>query len=112
MVFHSRFNPSRFSPEASRGRPKLAFVPFGFGVRVKTFSTHYETGANALFILRHQICIGYKYSHYETRSGLCSILREFEVVPANDESRKVGPKFGFVTKPEREISIKLRKREK
>lgn len=53
-----RFNPERFSPEASAGRHPLAWLPFGFGPRK---------------------CVGQDFALMESQLVLARVLRRFRV---------------------------------
>lgn len=86
----SRFDPNRFS-EANKKRQKNSsyFSPFGIGTRK---------------------CPGSKFAYFEAYVALVSIVREFKIRPAFDSDYFIEPKFGFVTKPETEIWVKIAKR--
>ncbi|XP_076461690.1 cytochrome P450 20A1-like [Babylonia areolata] len=82
------FDPDRFSEERSKGRPTLAFPPFGFG------------GGRQ--------CPGYRWAYVMASIMMVSALQKFRfmLVPGQD----VKPVYGFVTRPEEEIWIKVAKR--
>jgi len=75
-----RFDPENFSEERKLG---LAFSPFGFGVRK---------------------CPGYRFADVEMSIAAVEILSKFKIKVDKTE-KIVGPVYGFVTKPEREISV-------
>ncbi|XP_076460827.1 cytochrome P450 20A1-like isoform X1 [Babylonia areolata] len=82
------FDPDRFSEERSKGRPTLAFPPFGFG------------GGRQ--------CPGYRWAYVMASIMMVSALQKFRfmLVPGQD----VKPVYGLVTRPEEEIWIKVAKR--
>ena len=75
-----RFDPENFSEERKLG---LAFSPFGFGVRK---------------------CPGYRFADVEMSIAAVEILSKFKIKVDKTE-KIVGPVYGFVTKPEREILV-------
>ena len=81
-------NPGAFDPENIRLSKKagLAFSPFGFGVRK---------------------CPGYRFADVEMTLVALEILSKFKI-EIDPKDRDVKPTYGFVTKPSKEISIKLR----
>jgi cytochrome P450 len=83
------FDPDRFLPENTKKRPNLAFVPFGVGQRR---------------------CPGYKFAKFEAIAVASVILRTFELIPAFENDIFIQPVFAFVTKPETEIWLKLKRR--
>ena len=84
-----RFDPERFSKDAVRKRPSLAFVPFGIGQRQ---------------------CPGYKFARFEFLAIATVFCRKFEFDLAFENDLYVKQAFGFVTKPETEIWLKIKKR--
>lgn len=80
-------NPHQFDPEnCSREKVKsLAFSPFGFGVRK---------------------CPGYRFANMEMAVAAVEILRRYRLEIHEDEP-EVKPQYGFVTKPEKPVWIKL-----
>ena len=89
IFFPFSFDPDRFSPENAKKIPALAFPTFGVGARR---------------------CPGYHFARYEVISAVTVLCRKFEFRPAFETDYFVEPIYGFVTKPETEIWIKLRKR--
>lgn len=85
-----RFDPDRFSSEKSGKRPAHAFVPFGVGPRK---------------------CLGNRFAFAESYAALVRILRRFRLEPAFEGDDHIGPRFGFVTKPETEIWIKVKRKD-
>lgn len=83
-----RFNPDRFSAEGSKGRPTIAFSPFGFAGRRQ--------------------CPGYRFAYMEASVLLVTALQKvkFLLVPGQD----VHMKHGLVTHPRDEIWVKVIKR--
>lgn len=81
----SRFDPDRFSPANSRGRGQLSVPLFGFGSRR---------------------CPGYNWAYAEIMVALSVIIRKFKVLPVN----QVKQAHGFVTKPDQDVWIRLKKR--
>ena len=84
-----RFDPDRFSPENAKKIPAIAFPAFGVGARR---------------------CPGYHFSRYEAMIAVSILVRKYEFKPAFETNYFVEPVYGFITKPETEIWIKLRKR--
>ena len=78
-------NPDYFDPENFTEDRKLgiAFSPFGFGVRK---------------------CPGYRFADVEMAIAAILILSKFKISVDKTEGT-VGPVYGFVTKPEREIWV-------
>lgn len=85
-----RFDPDRFLPSEVQKRPGLAFIPFGFGQRK---------------------CPGYKFSLFEGLIMTVHVVRKFKILPASKDNYHIEPNFGFVTKPEKEVWVKLEKRQ-
>ena len=88
FVFLS-FDPERFSNENAKKIPAMAFPTFGVGARR---------------------CPAYHFSRYEIITAVSVFCKEYEFFPAFDTKNVVKPIYGFVTKPETEIWIKIRKR--
>ena len=80
------FDPENFAPEKTKHRPSLAFSPFGFGIRR---------------------CPGYKFSYYEAYAAIAAIVPKFVLKPAVENDFKTACHYGFVSKPEKEIWIKI-----
>ncbi|XP_076460826.1 cytochrome P450 20A1-like [Babylonia areolata] len=82
------FDPDRFSEERSKGRPTLAFSPFGFAGNRK--------------------CPGYRLAYVMASIMMVSALQKFRfmLVPGQD----VKPVFGLITHPKEEIWIKVARR--
>ena len=80
-------NPRNFDPDNFESNKKvgLAFSPFGFGVRK---------------------CPGYRFAELEMALVAVEVLSKFKM-KVEDEDRDIRPAYGFITKPEREISIQL-----
>eukprot|EP00094_Tigriopus_californicus_P006858 TCALIF_06607-PA protein Name:"Similar to RIOK2 Serine/threonine-protein kinase RIO2 (Homo sapiens)" AED:0.17 eAED:0.17 QI:0/0.66/0.7/0.9/1/1/10/104/975 len=85
-----KFDPDRFSPEATKKRNGLAFSPFGVGTRK---------------------CPGHKFAFSETFVVVSHLIRKFKLTPAFETDYFVEPKYGLVTKPETEIWLKISPRE-
>jgi cytochrome P450 len=58
----ARYDPSRFSPERSRGRHRFAFIPFGGGAHG---------------------CLGANFAYLQVRALLRTLLDRHELVPAS-----------------------------
>jgi cytochrome P450 len=58
-----RYDPSRFSPERSRGRHRFAFIPFGGGAHG---------------------CLGANFAYLQVRALLRSLLDGHELIPASN----------------------------
>ncbi|XP_048237190.1 cytochrome P450 20A1-like [Haliotis rufescens] len=84
----NKFDPDRLSTEQSKGRPSLAFSPFGFAGK--------------------RICPGYRFAYVETTMCLATLIRKFKVNLV--EGQVVKPEFGLVTHPVDEIWITVSKR--
>ena len=80
-------NPAVFDPENIVPGAGLAFSPFGFGVRK---------------------CPGYRFAELEMMLVAVEILSRFKI-NVDEKDRNVRPVYGFITKPDREISIRLEK---
>ena len=91
MFFPNRFDPERFNLDLIKKRNSLSYVPFGIGNRR---------------------CPGYKFSQFEALSIIVTLLQNFSFKPAFDNDYFVEPHFGFVTKPESEIWINIKSRNK
>ena len=87
--FSFRFDPDRFSDENAKKIPAIAFPTFGVGARR---------------------CPGYNFSRYEVITAVSILCKRYEFLPAFDKDYSVTPVYGFVTKPESEIWMKIRKR--
>ena len=83
------FDPERFSLENRKKRPNSTFSPFGLGARR---------------------CPGYKFSQFEAFATLSVLVRNFYIKSAFEEDFFIEPSFGFVTKPDTEIWIKVEPR--
>ncbi|KAK7476467.1 hypothetical protein BaRGS_00032302 [Batillaria attramentaria] len=83
-----KFDPERFSPSNSRGRPAIAFSPYGFGGKRQ--------------------CPGYRFAYVEASILLATIIQRFSVslVPGQTAVRK----YGLVTHPAEEVWVKVTKR--
>lgn len=84
-----RFDPERFSPEGSRGRPTIAFSPYGFAGKRQ--------------------CPGYRFAYVESSIMLAMIVQRFKVslVPGQTVVRE----HGLVTHPKEEVWIRVAKRQ-
>jgi len=82
-----QFDPERFTPERSAGRPRFAYFPFGAGARQ---------------------CIGNNFAIMETQLVIASIARRYrlELVPGQDFS----PDPTFALKPRHGVMVKAVKR--
>ncbi|XP_070211491.1 cytochrome P450 20A1-like isoform X2 [Littorina saxatilis] len=82
------FDPERFSEKKSKGRPTIAFSPYGFGGQRK--------------------CPGYRFAYVEASIIMVTALQKFRflLVPGQD----VKPQYGLVTHPKDEIWFKVVKR--
>ncbi|KAK7476474.1 hypothetical protein BaRGS_00032309 [Batillaria attramentaria] len=83
-----KFDPERFSPKNSKGRPAFAFSPYGVGGQRQ--------------------CPGYRFAYVEASILLATIIQRFSVslVPG----QTVVPRHGFVTHPAEEVWVKVTKR--
>ncbi|KAL8600517.1 hypothetical protein ACOMHN_005011 [Nucella lapillus] len=83
------FDPDRFSEKRSKGRPTLAFSPFGFA--------------------GHRQCPGYRLAYLEATIMMVTALRKFRfmLVPGQE----VKPHYSIVTRPKEEIWFKVARRE-
>ncbi len=81
------FDPDHFSP--SQTRSNVSFSPFGMGQRK---------------------CPGYRFSIHQVFAAIATIVPQFKLSPASKADLDVRPKFGFVTRPQKEILIALEKR--
>lgn len=81
------FYPERFSPDENKGRPKCAYIPFGFGPRV---------------------CIGRQFALLNIKIILIMILQRFEIkLPSKDY--KVTPLPLITLKPQKNLQLKVSK---
>lgn len=82
------FYPERFLPDLSKGRPKCAYIPFGFGPRV---------------------CIGRQFALLNLKIIIIMLLQRFEIeLPY--KSYHVDPLPLITLKPKKEIKLKINKR--
>lgn len=58
-----KFDPERFSEEAKNSRHQYTYLPFGEGPR---------------------ICIGMRFGMMQTRLGLITIIRDYNILPSNE----------------------------
>ena len=79
-----QFDPENFSEERKLG---IGFSPFGFGVRK---------------------CPGYRFAEVEMAIAAIEILSKFKI-KVDEREKTIGPVYGFVTKPEREILVTVEK---
>ena len=79
-----RFNPDRFLPENSEGRPPLAFIPFNTGPRK---------------------CIGDEFARMEAHLALATVLQRY--TPVLKPGHLVKPAFKFVLKPTDGLPVTL-----
>ncbi|MBM4479818.1 cytochrome P450 (plasmid) [Prescottella equi] len=63
-----KFNPDRFSPENTRGRPAELFKPFGTGIRS---------------------CIGRQFALHEMTLALATLVQRFDITPEPDYALEV-----------------------
>ena len=90
LIFLSfRFDPERFSEKRSKGRPAMAFSPFGFAGKRQ--------------------CPAHRFAYVEASIMLVSAVQKFKflLVPGQD----VKPHYGLVTHPKEEIWFKVTKRQ-
>jgi cytochrome P450 family 20 subfamily A len=87
--FFNRFDPERFSEVNSKGRPTIAFSPFGFAGRRQ--------------------CPGYRFAYVEASILLVTALTKvkFVLVPGQE----VKATYHIVTRPKEEIWVKIVKRD-
>ncbi|MGH7302653.1 MAG: cytochrome P450 [Candidatus Rokuibacteriota bacterium] len=67
-----RFDPDRFQPAASSGRPRFAYIPFGGGPR---------------------ICIGNSFALMEARLILALVLQRYRLRPVAGHSVEIEPRI-------------------
>ncbi|KAL4222448.1 hypothetical protein ACF0H5_018487 [Mactra antiquata] len=82
------FDPDRFSPENRKGRPHLAFSPFGFAGK--------------------RVCPGQHFAYAEGTVALVTLLRKFKVKMV--EGQVIKPVHGLVTHPSDEIWVTISNR--
>jgi cytochrome P450 len=82
----TRFDPERFSPEASKSRPPYSFVPFGGGSR---------------------ICLGAAFAQVEAKVILARILQQFSLELVQPG---VHLHMGVTLEPRPGVIVKLRRR--
>ncbi|PHN05957.1 cytochrome P450 [Flavilitoribacter nigricans] len=80
-----KFDPDRFTKDATRQRPSFAYLPFGGGPR---------------------LCIGANFAMMEMQMMLVRILQHFEMTLEQDVPVGLAPYISL--QPDREIYIKLR----
>ena len=79
------FDPDRFSKDKKRSN--LDFVPFGLGQRR---------------------CPGYLFSKMEATAVISVLVKNLVLTPAFENDVFIQPSYGFVTKPETEIWLKVK----
>eukprot|EP00116_Pleurobrachia_bachei_P007042 sb/3467304/ len=84
------FDPERFSAEAIKTRPAMAFKPFGFAGK--------------------RVCPGYRFAYVEASVCLVEMLRRFKwgLVDGHEGVERV---YGLVTHPSVEVMVNFTKRE-
>lgn len=82
------FDPERFSPEKSKGRPTIAFSPYGFAGKRQ--------------------CPAYRFAYVESSILMVTLLQRFKVslVPGQTVRRE----HGLVTHPKEEVWVKVTRR--
>jgi cytochrome P450 len=80
------FDPERFSPQASEGRPKFAYLPFGGGPRM---------------------CIGMGFAMMEAQMCLARIVQKFRLELAS--SARVDPEPVVTLRPRGGLKMRLRR---
>ncbi len=81
-----RFDPERFSPTQSAGRPRWAYFPFGGGSR---------------------LCVGESFAWAEVMLVLATVLRNWSMEWADSGMMLLDP--GITLRPGREIRMRLRR---
>ena len=80
------FDPERFTPERSRGRPSFAYLPFSASSRN---------------------CIGQQFAMHEIKVSFAQILRKYKLLPVSDFSPTMVPEVTL--KPKDYVYIKVKK---
>ena len=83
------FDPTRFSVENTKSRPKLCFQPFGFAGK--------------------RICPGYRFAFFEAAVCLIVILQRF-TLSLDNCTGDIQRVYGLVTHPSSEVMVRIKKR--